>query len=578
MGAIQLSRRPSGLPGEKFDPTKSIPNLRYQGPIEELEPLTSQNAPPQAISTYQEGATGRVIQQMKPETDFREENFDSERSAPNLSYPEVEDVGAVKEVPVNPQSDKPFVSSKSIRIMNNQSSKAYETPRNSFSNPNRTGRNSQTQTQDPSLTSVLTAAQPDRKSSLRHSSTAGVDSINLVRPSMVKISQRELEYPVEATRDARSVGNTEDHGKYEDETLISSQEIPTGEDLDNRERGRRDSRQPYKVSAHNTTSADNYKHKSSCTKDARPLIKVNEDSTMSIVKYKHELNDIMRSTSDDQLPALPRELERLMDKYHDVPLSKLMHFNETGAYLRESFMNNNICDIHVFVGNETYPAHRIVLASFSPYLASVLKTNNQQRHEEPKDIRISGVSEQSVKILLNYIYTGELRMEAVIIPDLLKLADKFEVPVVRQKCLNHVDVMTDDELVALLQIMKDTNDVESCNRIMRGISSKFMRVKDCKTFLLLDIDTLCIILTQGALILRSEMDVFRSGLNWLHNVDENERCNYLDRVMGCVRFPLMNQAELYECVDRCDLLRSSSSCMQRIHEANWYRIHFTCFP
>jgi hypothetical protein len=246
-----------------------------------------------------------------------------------------------------------------------------------------------------------------------------------------------------------------------------------------------------------------------------------------------------------------------------------MHFNETGAYLRESFMNNNICDIHVFVGNETYPAHQIVLASFSPYLASVL--------QKPKDIRISGVSQQSVKVLLNYVYTGELRMEALLIPDIIKLADKFEVPVVRQKCLDYVDVVTDDELVALLPLMKDTNDVESCNRIMRLISSKFMRVKDCKTFLHLDIDTLCMILKHGALILRNEMDVFRSCLNWLYNIDENERCYYLDRVMECVRFSLMSPAELYECVYSCSLLKSSTLCMQRIHEANWYYIHFTQF-
>lgn len=78
------------------------------------------------------------------------------------------------------------------------------------------------------------------------------------------------------------------------------------------------------------------------------------------------------------------------------------------------------------------------------------------------------------------------------------------------------------------------------------------------------------ILSYDALILRSEMDIFYSCLNWLQSGDTKERNKYLDRVMDCVRFPLMNHAMLYECVEKCSLLKSSTSCIQKIHEANWY--------
>lgn len=591
IGAIQLKRTASSQPEEKFDPTKSVGNLRYEGPKEEPEPSISQVAPVPKKASSVGGNVDPMknllgaIHQKKPETDFVEEKFDPTMSVPNLSYegpveeeneveayeeeevvtePEYESVAVMEKAsPLKkrsaPQYDENFVSSRSVRIMNNQSTKEFTTPGQSSKEhtpPKKVptkpilARNSQTQTRrPPSLTSLLSAAQPERQSSTRVSASTGVDnSVSLVRPSLVRFSQQTTEHPIEAVREALSRESTRSVEIQEPETIVSSLKIPSRESIHS-------GRDVFQEMYH-----------------ARPLLMVNEDNTIRTVMHKHELKDILRDTIGDQMPEMPRELQSYIEKFQDVPLNKLMHFAETGSYLRESYVNSNICDIRVHVGKDTIPAHRIVLACFSPYLSSVLEHENQLKQKKPKDIRISGVSEQSVKDLLNYIYTGELQIDTVQIPDFIKLAEKFDVSAVRQKCFDHVFEMTDDELVALISVMKDTLDVEYCDCIMKNIASKFMRVRESKTFLHLDVDTLCLILSYDALILRSEMDIFYSCLNWLQSGDTKERNKYLDRVMDCVRFPLMNHAMLYECVEKCSLLKSSASCIQKIHEANWYVI------
>ena len=609
LGAIQLKRTTSVQSEEKFDPTKSIGNLRYEGPKEEPEPSTSQAAPPKQPSSVappkqsssvappkqsssaappkqsplaaqakkQSSATmGNAdpmknllgaIQMKKPETDFVEEKFDPTKSIPNLSYqeevPQDEEVEDLDEVEVMPEPesvqspmtvvesemnrpnassfDESFVTSRSARVMNNQSPKDFTPPKKVSSVKPKQARHSHTQTQGPpSLTSLLSAATPERQPSIQTSRNTGVDnSVSLVRPSLVRFSQQTKEHhPVEAVRGALSRESTRSAEFPEGETILSSHNILPRESL----------------------------HEAFY---ARPLMMLNEDNTIRTVKYKHELRDILRDSIGDDMPEMPRELQNYIEKFQHIPLNKVMHYAETGSYLRESYVNSNICDIRVHVGQDTIPAHRIVLACFSPYLASVLEHENPLKQKKPKDIRISGVSEESVKILLNYVYTGELQMESIHIPDFIKLAEKFDVSAVRQKCFDCVPILNDDELIALLSVMKDTHDVEFCDCIMKNIASKFMRVRESKAFLHLDVDTLCLILQYDALILRSEMDVFYSCLNWLQNGNTKERNQFLDRVMDCVRFPLMNHAMLYECVERCSFLKSSASCIQKIHEANW---------
>uniref|UniRef100_K1PF79 Cadherin EGF LAG seven-pass G-type receptor 1 n=1 Tax=Magallana gigas TaxID=29159 RepID=K1PF79_MAGGI len=356
IGAIQLKRTASSQPEEKFDPTKSVGNLRYEGPKEEPEPSISQVAPVPKKASSVGGNVDPMknllgaIHQKKPETDFVEEKFDPTMSVPNLSYegpveeenevetyeeeevvtePEYESVAVMEKAsPLKkrsaPQYDENFVSSRSVRIMNNQSTKEFTTPGQSSKEhtpPKKVptkpilARNSQTQTRrPPSLTSLLSAAQPERQSSTRVSASTGVDnSVSLVRPSLVRFSQQTTEHPIEAVREAMSRESTRSVEIQEPETIVSSLKIPSRESIHS-------GRDVFQEMYH-----------------ARPLLMVNEDNTIRTVMHKHELKDILRDTIGDQMPEMPRELQSYIEKFQDVPLNKLMHFAETGSYLRESY-------------------------------------------------------------------------------------------------------------------------------------------------------------------------------------------------------------------------------------------------
>lgn len=102
----------------------------------------------------------------------------------------------------------------------------------------------------------------------------------------------------------------------------------------------------------------------------------------------------------------------------DAEVTPFTVFNE----LRK---NKQLCDVSLEVGDQTFPAHRNVLAACSRYFRALFTIGMHETDE--KVIKIPGVEPSLMEQILDYIYTKRTPVNSENVVELLPAADQFNV-------------------------------------------------------------------------------------------------------------------------------------------------------
>nr|XP_022297289.1 kelch-like protein 3 isoform X2 [Crassostrea virginica] len=247
------------------------------------------------------------------------------------------------------------------------------------------------------------------------------------------------------------------------------------------------------------------------------------------------------------------------------------HYANIGQYINACFKSGKICDMCFRIGDLIWPVHRVVLASQSNLFRSIFESEDfSTKPWTPKQIALRGVEQETLSAFLQFLYSGDINIQASMIPDLLKLARVFEVEKLRILCHQQIPLMNNEDLLKLLKTMILVKDYELCDIIMRVVAERgFGQIRECDAFYDLDVQTLCMVLSYDGLIVKSEVEVFNAAVAWLHHHNIEERMKSLERVMDSIRFSLMSPKSLFKCYKKCPALKGNAYCNQLITMANW---------
>ncbi|XP_025837262.1 kelch-like protein 28 [Agrilus planipennis] len=84
-----------------------------------------------------------------------------------------------------------------------------------------------------------------------------------------------------------------------------------------------------------------------------------------------------------------------------------------------------LTDVTLEVGQELYHAHKVVLAAGSPYFKAMFTGGLKEC--EMKRIKLQGVSATAMALLINFMYTGRIRVNENTVCQLLPAATMFQV-------------------------------------------------------------------------------------------------------------------------------------------------------
>ncbi|XP_067894598.1 BTB/POZ domain-containing protein 6-B isoform X2 [Heterodontus francisci] len=232
---------------------------------------------------------------------------------------------------------------------------------------------------------------------------------------------------------------------------------------------------------------------------------------------------------------------------------------------RNAMMYNNelMADVHFIVGSpgssQRVPAHKYILAVGSSVFYAMFYG---ELAEDKSDIHIPDVEPAAFLILLKYLYSDEIDLEADTVLASLYAAKKYIVPYLAKACVNFLETSLEAKnACVLLSQSRLFEEPELTQRCWEVIDAQAELALRSEGFCEIDLQTLEIILSRETLNTK-EVVVFEAILSWaeaeckrqgLPPSARNKR-GVLGKALYIVRIPTMTLEEFANGAAQCDLL------------------------
>ncbi|XP_065168992.1 kelch-like protein 17 [Atheta coriaria] len=232
--------------------------------------------------------------------------------------------------------------------------------------------------------------------------------------------------------------------------------------------------------------------------------------------------------------------------------------------------NEQLCDITLTIGLEQFKAHKVVLASISPYFFAMF--NGDMREHTSGEVILHDMDPMAIDLLVEYAYTGEI----IITPDnvqvLLPASSLLQISTVREACCKFLMLQLHPTNCLGIRSFADTHSCKELHTKSHCFAlQNFQQVVSTEEFLLLPFAEVEELISNSQLNISSEEDVFQAVLNWVKH-DLTSRSQYVSRLMVHVRLPLVNREFLMTRVDNERLVREDSQCRELLLEAMRYHL------
>ncbi|XP_039668719.1 kelch-like protein 3 isoform X4 [Perca fluviatilis] len=273
-------------------------------------------------------------------------------------------------------------------------------------------------------------------------------------------------------------------------------------------------------------------------------------------------------------PASPRP-NCNTDSEEDTVNGGMHTFNQT--HMRKAFQLMNdlrskkmLCDIQLVAGSVEVPAHRVVLASCSPYFYAMF--TGDMSESKAHQVEIREVDGQTLRKLVDYIYTAEIEVTEENVQVLLPAASLLQLMDVRQVCCEFLQSQLHPTNCLGIRAFAD---VHTCTQLLDQshayAEQHFTEVVQGEEFMGLSLQQVCSLISSDKLTVSTEEKVFEAMISWIKH-DKPARLEYMPKLMEHVRLPLLSRDYLVQIVEEEALIKNNNTCKDFLIEAMKYHL------
>ncbi|XP_049733520.1 kelch-like protein 17 isoform X3 [Loxodonta africana] len=266
-------------------------------------------------------------------------------------------------------------------------------------------------------------------------------------------------------------------------------------------------------------------------------------------------------------PAAPMEgaMQLLSREGHSVAHNSKRHYHDAFVAMSRMRQRGLLCDIVLHVATKEIRAHKVVLASCSPYFHAMF--TNEMSESRQTHVTLHDIDPQALDQLVQFAYTAEIVVGEGNVQTLLPAASLLQLNGVRDACCKFLLSQLDPSNCLGIRGFADTH---SCSDLLKAahryVLQHFVDVAKTEEFMLLPLKQVLELVSSDSLNVPSEEDVYRAVLSWVkHDVDA--RRQHVPRLMKCVRLPLLSRDFLLGHVDAEGLVRHHPDCKDLLIEA-----------
>lgn len=250
------------------------------------------------------------------------------------------------------------------------------------------------------------------------------------------------------------------------------------------------------------------------------------------------------------------------DKYSRLMLERINELRQHGV----------MCDVIIKVEDAQFLAHRNILSASSDYFLAMFNGNMKESTQEI--ITITGVAGESMKSILNFIYTGEIVLDWNNVELILQGANLMLVQSVKDACCRFLESRLNVSNCLGIQTFSETYACHELWQIANNyIHMNYIHVSESDEFLHMSIKNLSGLLASDDISVESEEKVYESLIRWIHH-DLRIRKAYFPELLGLIRLPLVSPYYLVDVVEQEELMLEHPSCKELLLEAQ----HFHMLP
>jgi len=228
-----------------------------------------------------------------------------------------------------------------------------------------------------------------------------------------------------------------------------------------------------------------------------------------------------------------------------------------------------LCDVVLLAENQSFHAHRSLLASSSDYFRAMFASEMRESHEN--NISLFGVTSRGLKCVLDFVYTGKLEISLENIECLLQAASHLQVAEVLEFCNRFLcSEITKENCVEIGQIANTFSLKPVDFKVNVFMLENFSDVAD---FNKIPYERLAYLLSSDVLKDFNELQLFNAARGWIESESET-RLQYAPHLMQHIRFPLISPTDLINHVQTVGFMKNdpSCSCMRLLLEASNYQM------
>uniref|UniRef100_A0A8B9KX73 Kelch-like protein 3 n=1 Tax=Astyanax mexicanus TaxID=7994 RepID=A0A8B9KX73_ASTMX len=247
------------------------------------------------------------------------------------------------------------------------------------------------------------------------------------------------------------------------------------------------------------------------------------------------------------------------------------------AHMRKAFRLMNdlrsrkmLCDVLLVAGEVEIPAHKVVLASCSPYFCAMF-TGEMSESKAPR-VEIRDVEGQILMKLVDYIYTAQIEVSEDNVQVLLPAASLLQLLDVRQVCCEFLQAQLHPTNCLGIRAFADLHAcTDLLNHAHAFAEQHFSEVMLGEEFMGLSLQQVCSLISSDKLTVSTEEKVFEAMIAWIIQ-DKEARLEHMPKLMEHVRLPLLSRDYLVQIVEEEALIKNNNTCKDFLIEAMKYHL------
>ena len=231
-----------------------------------------------------------------------------------------------------------------------------------------------------------------------------------------------------------------------------------------------------------------------------------------------------------------------------------------------------LCDVVVMAegGKTKFPVHRVVLAASSGYFHRLYTGTCLTRY--CRETVLGGISEDILQIMLDYIYTSEIELDADKITSFLHASFYLELKAVKEECEAFLlKQLKTDNCILMMTLGKHYSCAELLKEAQLCIGDNFLEIRSSEAFLKLPADYILEIIADDDLDVNKEEQVYEAVSAWVR-YDLQQRSGEFPELLRRVRLPFTSRKFLGSIFDKDPLVTSSQHCKDIVGEALTFKM------